>query len=126
MIQVDGDKLKALLGAKGLKMAAVSRDMGHDSNYLSTATRKGAIRDHVAIYLRTVYGIEPEEYEAKEEHEPEPAPDPSGGEIVSFVFSAEMENHVYTAAVSIMEILGFHKIARSPILPERQREEAKA
>ena len=81
MMQIDSEKLSAILKKRNLNAVEISRKIGYNDHYISQAIVRGKMSKPTAVALKNYYNIDREDYEwvEKPESNPEPAstaPDP--------------------------------------------------
>ena len=71
MVMIDGDKLMAQLGKKGIDPLDLSEELGHSRDYMQAAYRNGRLGRPEAVTLEKVYGIPLSAYEWVENEQKE-------------------------------------------------------
>lgn len=100
MVHIDGAKLRRLIEARGLKMAAVSREMGFSSEYVKQCCARNNMSQGGMKMLQVMFGFNAADYEYVEPPKEEPMPEPVQEEIIL----AQEVRHTPMAALDLEEL----------------------
>lgn len=71
MMQIDSEKLSAILKKRNLNAVEISRKIGYNDYYISQAIVRGKMSKPTAVALKNYYNIDREDYELVIQPEPE-------------------------------------------------------
>lgn len=74
MMQIDSEKLSAILKKRNLNAVEISRKIGYNDHYISQAIVRGKMSKPTAVALKNYYNIDRADYELVIQPEPEEQP----------------------------------------------------
>lgn len=96
--QIDGEKLRYEMNRRDLKLANVSIELGHKSDYMTGIIKSGKLTDATAVMLERLYNIRMEDIRIPAYETPEQIPGQTAFDLnTNQISEKKLEQIIYSA-----------------------------